>query len=85
MSDGISGNIFMYLCMMPILGFVLFCTCKFVLHYTPDVLCVGRCAVPATLLSHVLGLPEDWLSRLSGTIQWYVSVRVKQPQGPLGC
>lgn len=46
-----------------------------------DVLCVGRCAVPATLLSYVLGLPEDWLSRLSGTIQWYVSISAKQPWG----
>lgn len=42
-------------------------------HYTPevqDVLCSGRCAVPAVLLSYVLGLPEDWLSRLPGSIPW---------------
>lgn len=41
-------------------------------RYTPevqDVLCSGRWAVPALLLSHVLGLPEDWLSRLPGSIQ----------------
>lgn len=50
-----------------------------------DVLCVGRCAVPATLLSYVLGLSEDWLSRLPGSIQWYVSVSAKQPQGDLRC
>lgn len=47
-------------------------------HVHADVLCVGRCAVPATLLSHVLGLPADWLSRLSGSVQRYVSV----PQQP---
>lgn len=46
-----------------------------------NVLCVDRCAVPATLLSNVLGLPKDWLSRLPGSIQWYVSVWVEQPQG----
>lgn len=44
-------------------------------------LCVDRCAVPATLLSYVLGLPKDWLSRLPGSIQWYVSVWLEQPQG----
>lgn len=41
-------------------------------HYTPEVrdaLCSGRCAVPAVLLSYVLGLPEDWLPRLPGAIQ----------------
>lgn len=45
-----------------------------------DVLCVGRCAVPATLLPHVLGLPADWLSRLPGSVQRYVSVPQQQPQ-----
>lgn len=46
-----------------------------------DVLRVGRCAVPATLLSHVLGLPADWLSRLPGSVQRYVSVPQQPPPG----
>ncbi|KAA8592975.1 hypothetical protein FQN60_018430 [Etheostoma spectabile] len=32
-------------------------------------------AQQSTLLSYVLGLPEDWLSRLSGSIQWGKSWR----------
>lgn len=65
-------------------AFVWFCSLTFILftcmdrsmhghRYTPQVhnaLCVGRYAVPASLLSHVLGLPEDWLSRLSCSFQW---------------
>lgn len=64
-------------------AFVCFCSLHFILftcmdrslhhRYTPQVhnaLCVGRYAVPASLLSHVLGLPEDWLSRLSCSFQW---------------
>lgn len=50
-------------------------------HVHDDVLCVGRCAVPATLLSHVLGLPADWLSRLSGSVQRYVSLPQQPPPG----
>lgn len=38
------------------------------------VTCVFRCAVPATVLSHVLGLSEDRLSGLPGSIQRYVSL-----------
>lgn len=64
-------------------------TCVDLLFHYPslmyNVLCDGRCAVPATLLSYVLGLPEDWLSRLPGSVQWYVSVSAEQPQGYLHC
>lgn len=48
---------------------LLFCTACMC-----DALFVGRFAVPASFLSHLLGLPEDWLSRLPVSSQWYGSV-----------